>query len=445
VPRMKSQLSNAAYGVLDYLAYPLGLLAVTPPMLRELGNDRFGVWMFAGAAINIGAVIASGFGDANIRIVATQKAVGDHDKVVRAVRGTMGIHLALGSAMSIMAGLACPILATRLAAGLPGLRGDALWSLRLASIMILIRAIESVCISTQRAFERYGAAVRVSVLARMASLAAAVMVSIVTHSVTGALAATCIISACGVFVQLAHLRRLLRAASLLPLLEHETALALLGFGIFAWIQAVSGLVLGQLDRLLTGISFGAAAVASYSLCVQLCQPIYGVTAAGLHFLFPRIAAKDALGDEAGVRSTILMGICANILMVGTGTAGMLIFGGPLLRAWAGASVAETGGSLLPVIAWSTAASGLGVAGVYSMFALGRVKSVTCFILGGGTVMAAAMWLLSRRYGLQGLAWGRLCYGPITCLVYVPLAKMLGKRPAIHARSAAPIELIEETQ
>lgn len=442
---MKSQLSNVAYGVLDYLAYPLGLLAVTPAMLRELGNDRFGVWMFAGAAINIGAVVASGFGDANVRIVATQKAIGDHEKVVRAVRGTMGVHLTLGAVMTILAWLMCPHVATRLASGLPGLRVDALWSLRLASMMILIRAVESVCISTQRAFECYGAAIRVSVTARIMSLAAAVILPLGSHSVASILVATCVISACGVCVQLAHLRRLLLAASLLPLLERETASALLGLGVFAWIQAVSGLVFGQLDRLLTGIAFGAAAVAAYSLCVQLCQPIYGVAAAGLHFLLPRIASKDALGDEAGVRSTVLKGVCANVLIVGAGTAGVLMFGGPVLRAWAGASVAQSGGPLLPLIAWSTAASGLGVAGAYLMFALGRVRTVTGFILAGGTSMSIAMWWLSRRYGLYGLAWGRLLYGPITCLVYFPLAMLLAKRPAGHSLRAAPVGLIEEAQ
>ena len=440
---MKSQLSNAAYGALDYLSYPLGLLAATPAMLRELGNDRFGVWMFAGAAINIGAVIASGFGDANIRIVATQKAIGDQEKVVRTVRGTMGIHLALGTTMAVIAWLMCPLLAMRLTGGLPGLRLEALWSLRLASMMIVIRAIESVCISTQRAFERYGTAIRVSVFARLASLAAAVILPLATHSVASVLAATCILSALGVCVQLVQLRRMLHAASLLPLLERETSIALLGFGVFAWIQAVSGLVFGQLDRLLSGIAFGAAAVAAYSLCVQLCQPIYGVAAAGLHFLFPHIAAKDALGDEAGVRRTVIKGFCANVMIVGVGTAGVLLVGGQLLRAWAGSSVAQISGPLLPVIAWSTAASGLGVAGAYSMFALGRVKGVTWFILIGGLLMSVAMCCLSRRYGLSGLAWGRMFYGPITCMVYFPLAKLLGKRPPSTLLQAGPVELIEE--
>ena len=88
---MKKQISNAVYGLLD-TAYPLGTLAIVPVALRSLGNDRFGIWMIAVSAISTGAIVASGFGDANIRIVAMHRASGNHQKVIRAVRSTMGIR-----------------------------------------------------------------------------------------------------------------------------------------------------------------------------------------------------------------------------------------------------------------------------------------------------------------------------------------------------------------
>ena len=94
---MKGHLSNAVYGTLDYLAYPLGMLAAAPIALRALGIDRYGIWMVATAAISTGAIVASGFGDANIRMVATQEATGNRDAVVKAVRTTLGIHIALGA------------------------------------------------------------------------------------------------------------------------------------------------------------------------------------------------------------------------------------------------------------------------------------------------------------------------------------------------------------
>lgn len=55
----------------------------------------------------------------------------------------------------------------------PALREISLWSIEFAGFLAAIRAIETVCISTQRAFERYGAAVRISIAGRLAGLAAA--------------------------------------------------------------------------------------------------------------------------------------------------------------------------------------------------------------------------------------------------------------------------------
>ena len=433
---MKKQISNAVYGLLDYLAYPLGMLAIVPVALRSLGNDRFGIWMIAVSAISTGAIVASGFGDANIRIVAMHRASGNHQKVIRAVRSTMGIHVVLGCAIAIVALLLMPIVTTRLVKGTSGLQADCLWSLRVACLLIPIRSIESVCISTQRAYERYGNALWTSAIARLLSLACAGILPFFTHTVVSVLEATAVITALGVWLQIAQIRTLLGTSNLLPMLDGETAWALISFGLFAWIQSVSGLAFGQLDRLMTGFAFGAAAVTAYSLCVQLSQPVYGVAAAGLHFMFPRVAAQHALDDMAGVRRTVLWGFCTNLVIVAAGAAALLAFGHAFLRMWGGEELAQTSASILPVIVCSAGAAGLGVAGAYSMLALGRARTLTCFTLLGGLLMAFSMSWLAAHYGLRGLAWGRLLYGPITCLVYFPL--LLSLRDRTKARSSSAI-------
>jgi O-antigen/teichoic acid export membrane protein len=400
------------------------MLAVAPLAIRGLGIERYGIWMIAGTAISIGAIAASGFGDANIRVVAMQRATGDLQNVLRAVRSTMGIHIVLGCTMGIAMGLLAPLLTARLVNTASGLHNECLWSLRIASVLILLRSVETVCVSTQRAFERYGEAVRISAVTRLLSLAAAGVLPFFRPTVTGILLVSAAISLCGVWLQLRKLCRLLSVSSLMPVLDRQTTMILLSFGIFAWIQAVSGLAFGQMDRLFTGVAFGATAVTAYSLCVQLAQPIYGVAAAGLHSLFPRISAQHALGNPAGVRGTIFLGVVANLVFVAVATAGLLLFGESFLRVWGGDAIARTGASILPAIVWSTSAAGLGVAGAYSMLALGRVKTTTAFTLAGGALTAVAMPMLAKRYGLPGLAWGRLLYGPVSCLIYLPMLSIV---------------------
>jgi len=421
---MKKPVSNAIYGVVDYLAYPLGMLAIAPLALRSLGNDRYGVWMIAGSLVSTGAIVASGFGDANIRVVATQRATGNHLKVIHAVRSTMGIHLLLGAVLAVAAWLLTPIATNHLVSGLTGLKTDCLWSLRIACLLIPVRAIECVCVSTQRAYEQYGRAIKISAITRLASLGGAAILPFITHSVVSVMSATALISTFGVGLQIVQLRRLLDVSNLLPVFDRETTRTLMSFGVFAWIQAVSGLIFGQLDRLIAGVVFGAATVTAYAVCVQLAQPIYGVVAAGLHFLFPRISVQHALDDRAGVRRTVLLGFCANLLIVAFGAAAVLAFGPAILHRWGGTELTERSASILPIIVWSTALAGLGVAGAYSLLALGRARTLTSFTLLGGLLMTFSMWCLAPQYGLQGMAWSRMIFGPITCIVYFPLAVLL---------------------
>ena len=60
--------SNALYGVLDYLAFPLGMLLSAPFLLRHLGASQYGVWLLAGATVSSGGIVSGSFGDAAIKI-----------------------------------------------------------------------------------------------------------------------------------------------------------------------------------------------------------------------------------------------------------------------------------------------------------------------------------------------------------------------------------------
>lgn len=434
---MRAHLSNAAYGVLDYVAWPAGMLIVAPIALHHLGSGQFGVWMIANAALTIGSIVASGFGDANIRSVSQARGSGDNTALSRAVRGTMGIHLVLGIVVAAIAWALAPFATGRIATGDAGLQIACLWSFRIASALILIRAIETVCVSTQRALERYGAAVGASVVGRLLALASAAVLARAGIGVLGIMEATAIFLALALALQLFQLARLVGSGVLAPSFDRDALTALLGFGVFTWVQAVAGVASAQADRLITGIYLGAATVASYALCAQLVQPIYGVAAAGLHFLFPYVSARATPDSLLRVRRAILVAFVANLLVVATGACVLLLLGERLLSAWVGSSVARAGASVLPTLVWSTAAQGLSIPGSYALLALGRVRWVTFLNLAGGAAMLLAAPLLVPRFGAQGMAMARLFYGPCTLLVYVPLALLLfgGTRATFRARAA----------
>lgn len=202
--------------------------------------------------------------------------MGRPDLLLRTIRCMISINLVLGTTVAILTGVLAPYAARHVVPSDAALQTECLWSLRLACILIWSRTLESVCISTQRAFERYGPAVRTSLIARLASLAAAAALTYFTHNVAALLGAAVVANVIGTSLQFAQLRMLLDAGSLRPILDRAAIKALLGFGVFSWLQALSGIVFGQADRLFLGLSADAVAVASYALWTQLAQPIYGL-------------------------------------------------------------------------------------------------------------------------------------------------------------------------
>ena len=440
---MKSHFTNAAFGALDYLTYPIGMLLLAPAILHVLGMEKYGIWALAGATLNTGAVLASGFGDANIRAVAGALAKDNRDEMLDVVRNSFGIHVALGLVFMVIGLVIAPVIA-RLSVSTNGdLYRDCLSSLRFASLITLVRAVETVCISTQRAFSRYGAAIRVSLAARLLSLAAAAFIPIVIPSVSAVMLFTLAVSVVSLCLQMNALNRLLGVRFIHPVFHSSLAKDLMSFGGYTWLQSTAALLFGQVDRIYVGMALGAVAVTPYVFCVQLTQPIYGIAASGLHFLFPYLASHAEVNGRNRVRRSVVLATVLNGAFVASALALMIVFGVKLLLLWGGPAIAAVGGPLLPTIAWTAALPAFAVTGTYAMFALGSPRSVAALHVAGGLAMMTALPVLSPRLGLAGIAYGRLAYGLAAIAVYLPLYFKL-RRKENTTTLQTPESIYEET-
>jgi O-antigen/teichoic acid export membrane protein len=435
---MKAHLSNAVYGVLDYIAYPIGMLLTAPVLLRHLGATEYGLWAVATALVSTGSIVASGFGDANIQFIAKARSHGDIKAIVCAVRSTMGINLLLGAVLALISWMLVPHVSGRIMSSDPGSQYESLRALRVASLLILVRAIESVCVSTQRAYERYGAAVRISIIARILTLLVAIPLAYRGMGVVGIMVGTGVLITAGTIAQLVRLRQHLGTASLLPSFDRAATAALFGFGIFSWIQALSGVIFTQVDKLMLGVSLGATAVTAYVLCVQMAQPIYGIVAAGLHFLFPYLAGLQTTKSNSVLKKAVFSALALNVAFVLVGTTTVLLLGHAVLYMWVGASVAEESVKILSPIVWGFALMGLNVTGYYTMLALGQVRIVTVLGIAGGAVMVSLMALLLPKMGIMGLVLARLSYGAIALLMYPFMLFVLSSNDKSKSRVALPV-------
>src|SRR6185503_14380411 len=203
---------------------------------------------------------------------------------------------------------------------------ECLFCLRAASIGIFLRALESVAVSTHRAFEDFRNTVRISTVCRFITLGMAVILACLGQRMPSILTFTVLALAAGVYLQFRSLRRFVQPGSLRPRFHAETR-RLLNLGIFPWLQALGGIIFGQLDRILLGVYLGTIAVAPYALCVQFAQPILGIAASGLSFLFPYLSGRVKGLSAAELKATVLKAFACNLVLVASCVAGLLIFGG----------------------------------------------------------------------------------------------------------------------
>lgn len=421
---MRRHLANAGYGVLDYVSYPAAMLLVAPIVLHRLGAAEYGLWMVSTAMISAGGIVASGFCDASIQRIAFLRGSKEFCRIPRAMSTMLGINLALGLLLAVTLWIAAPYVSVHITRSRAVPVEECRTAIRVASAAILVRAAESVAVGVQRAFEQYRATVQISALVRLLTLASAAIITLLGYKTTAILTATAGFLIWGAFLQFQQVRTLLGSSRLWPQFDAEECRHMLANGAFAWIQALGGVVFGQLDRIVLGIALGASTVASYSLCVQFAHPVFGLTAAGLNFLFPYLSGRAEQISRTGLRNIVWKVIACNALFVAVTSCALLLFGNDLLRIWAGDTVAREAAPIFAPIVGSAALLGLAVTGTYAMQALGSFRALAYFSIAGKAAMLLLMLVLLHRAGLPGLAWSRVCYGSIALLIYIPLFRQL---------------------
>jgi O-antigen/teichoic acid export membrane protein len=441
---MKKHLTNAGYGVLDYVSYPLGMLLVAPVVLHRLGAAEYGLWMISTAVISAGSIIASGCCDACIQRVAQLRGAGEFHLMHKSVQTMLGINFALGSALAACVWIAAPFAALHIAATTLIPVKECLISLRISSVCILARSIDSVGIGVRRSFEDYRGAVQISTAVRLVILGSAAMFAWLGQRIVWTLAATAFLLLLETYLQFRRPRKLLGNAVFRPAFHRDETRLLLGRGVFVWLQTVGGVVFSQLDRIFLGLSLGALVVAPYSLCVQFSHPILGLTASGLNFVFPYISSRAGTIPSSGLKRTLLKVFTCNFLLVALGAGVLLFLGDHLIRIWAGPAVALAAAPILPPIVLGSALMGLSVTGSYAMQALGQFRTVAFISLAGNAGMLLVMIFLMHRHGLQGLAMARLYYGAVALLVYLPLLRQLNPVKERKAR-VVPLTVPLEAQ
>ena len=436
--RARASLRNALYGAGEYVALPLTMLLAAPFLLHRLGLSQYGLWMLATATVTSTNLISTGFGDAALKYASMYRGKNDRKKLEDTLRVNLAINLVMGGTLALLLWVGSPVAVRSLFKIDLALQADAITAFRIGSAILVVRCVESVLIAALRAHERYGPSVQISVLSRAAIVIIACVLVSRGDGIVGIMAGTLCIVAGATILQIVAVRAVIGRISLVPLITKAAFSEVFSFGCFSWLQAVAGCVFNQADRLLIGVLLGTSSLAYYSVCVQAAQPIHGLIAAGLHFLFPHLSARLSKTPANELRKVVLSIFGLNVIVAVVLCVPLALFSNLILRLWMGAAFAQQTWMVLSIVAAGFGLLALNVTGHYALLALGQVRLVAVLNLAGGAAMLIAMVLLAPRFGLAGAAVGRLLYGPITLLMYWRLRAMLSPAPALRSGLLTPL-------
>ena len=432
----RDSAGNAFYSVAEYIAQPISMLLAAPFLVHKLGLQQYGIWMLVSAILGSMGILSTGFGDATVKYVSAYRGQNNLPAVQRTIRATLSINMFLGGIFGILVWLIAPFSVEHIFKIEPMFHLASIQAIRISAVILLLRSVESVFVSTLRAYERYGPPVTLNIFLRCIVVISAVVLAALGRGVVAIMAATLIWSALIVILQAVAARRVVGALSPFPTFAQPALAEVFSFGCFSWLQSLAGMAFTYADRFLVAAMLGAGPVAIYVLCVQVTQPIHGLSAAAFNFVFPHISSRYQAGEITGPRRVFRLALLSSLGLSIAFALPLIICGRPILQLWMGADFARQAHAVLLVLIFAFIVLALNIVPHNVLLALGQVQFVSSVNIVGGVVSLVVAAALIPSIGLVGAAIGRLLYGSITILSLWRVQVEFQRAAGIHGRAVS---------
>jgi O-antigen/teichoic acid export membrane protein len=289
---------------LNLLAYGLPLIAAValiPPLIAGLGEERFGILAIAWMLLGYFSMLDLGISRAVTHAVAERTGAGREEEAARAVRTASVMLLGLGAALAAALALAAPWLA-RLFSMPAALEAETTAGLVVVAAAIPAVLGAAVSRAVLEARQRFGVVSAIRVPLGVLTFAAPVLVLPVSAELPVVLGSLAMVRylAWGAFA--------LGARGTLPgtggrRFDRGEAARLLRFGGWVTVSNVVSPLMVSADRVVIAAALSSAAVTYYVTPFEVVTKLWIVPAAVLGVLFPAFAAS-ATADPA--RAALLL-------------------------------------------------------------------------------------------------------------------------------------------
>jgi O-antigen/teichoic acid export membrane protein len=417
---------NASFwGLMEYGLGPMIALAATPILLRQLGTVGFGQFAMIMALAGFGNVANLGAAVTGTKLVSERL----HEPG-GAMRGA-SVSFALVSCALVFV----VVLALGAWGGVSWLWPDATFggiaisTLALPALLVyLSQQFDQLFTGCLKGREAFATTALCEVSGRLTAYTVTCSVAMLTHSPLIA----SLTQAGGLLVTgLIKMHLFARHDGhhgVLPVMDRAAMGAAFRFSRWSWLNSLSAVAFGSVDRILVGSLLGPATLAIYTVGAQIGQMIHTASVAIFQKTMPRISHLAAGADgERAVSREVRRLMTLNLTLSVLGTALALAISGPVLSLMLGHAYSPGHLMTFRLLILAAGLLSLNVVAHFSLLGMGNSRAVAVLNGLAGVSMVCVLFMLVAPVGESAAGWARIAYS-LTTLYGIYLALRQSRPP-----------------
>lgn len=406
---------NLAANWFGHGASMLVLFFLSPYIVHSLGKVEYGLWSLLTVLTGYMGLLDLGIRASTGRFIVLYLGRRDPRAVDETIRTSLGFYCGLGGVAMIagvILGWCFPILFRSIP---PDYHLIAQLLLPLLAVNVLLSALQGIFNSLLAAHERFDLARTIDLSVLALRTTATVLALALGYRITALALVSVSSQALAVIGYYGVAKNLYPPLRIWPVILNTKRLReLFGYGLGAFVSAISVNIMGQTDLVLAGAMVGISAAAVYTVGAML---VFYVNTFLAHIgttLFPalqRAVAREEPGNTRWIflRTSRLRLICGLLVFVG-----MIVFAEPFIRLWMyGPQFDDTSvlqaALVMQLLAGSKLLSLFNGASVSLLNAMGRVRLTASMVAVEAAVNLtfSLIFVLGFHWGLAGIAGGTL--------------------------------------
>jgi O-antigen/teichoic acid export membrane protein len=422
---------NTALNFAGQLLPAIAAFIAIPILVRAIGAAQFGILTLAWTAVGYFSLFDFGIGRALTHAIASRLGAQSTDDLGAVTWTALAAMFGLGMLGGTVLALGTPVLVSRVLDIPVEVQHEAAIAFYLLAAALPVLLLTIGLRGVLEAFQDFAPATVIRLPMALFSYFGPVAVLPFTHGLPAIVGSLVVARCIGLAL---HLFVCLRRYDFMRRIHVEWSLVrpLLGFGGWMTVSNVISPLMVNLDRFMVGALLPMASVAYYVTPYEAATKVWLIPSALLGVLFPAFAATYASDKE---RSAQLLDRGLRVIVAAVFPPCFLFvaLGHEVITVWIGADFASHSANLLQWLAAGIFANSIAQVAFTAVQGAGRPDLTAKLHLVELPVYTLGLWLLTRAYGLTGvaIAWDLRIMLDLLALTFLARRQLPSASHALH--------------